>query len=145
MLTTVKIINYLFSINNCSVKASKSYENLKNLTQEVLWIPTQELRTWFGYRFNQWKKNISLPFYVWHRQGDSKSKHFLYLFWIVVAFLWFSRQGDSEQNSFSFSDDVFQRFEKFIATFDTVYLIQVTRNQKIIVVLYILVHASNVM
>jgi hypothetical protein len=28
MLTTVKIINYLFSMNNCSVKASKSYENL---------------------------------------------------------------------------------------------------------------------
>ena len=40
MLTTVKIINYLFSMNNCYVKASKSYENLMNLPQELLLILT---------------------------------------------------------------------------------------------------------
>ena len=32
--------NHKFSINNCSVKASKIYENLMNLPLELLRIPT---------------------------------------------------------------------------------------------------------
>jgi hypothetical protein len=39
MLTTVKIINYIFSVNNFFIKASKSYKN-----QKVLWILTHNLR-----------------------------------------------------------------------------------------------------
>jgi len=41
LITTVKIMNYKFSMYECFVKASKSYENLSNFPQEVLWISTQ--------------------------------------------------------------------------------------------------------
>jgi hypothetical protein len=41
MLTTKINQNYLFSMDNCFVKASKSYKNIKNLPQEFLWILTQ--------------------------------------------------------------------------------------------------------
>jgi len=38
MLYTLKNINYLFSMDNCFVKASKSYKSLTNLPKEVLLI-----------------------------------------------------------------------------------------------------------
>jgi hypothetical protein len=40
MLTTVIIINYLFSMNNCVLKASESYKNLKKIPYEVMWVFT---------------------------------------------------------------------------------------------------------
>jgi len=39
MLTTVIIINYLFSMNNCVVKASESYKNLTNLLKKFCEFP----------------------------------------------------------------------------------------------------------
>ncbi len=36
MLTTVKNSNYLFSMDNCFVKASESYEKSYKFLQEVL-------------------------------------------------------------------------------------------------------------
>jgi len=40
MLSTVKNKNYWFSMDNCFVKASKSYKKYYKLALEVLWIPT---------------------------------------------------------------------------------------------------------
>jgi len=39
MLATVKNIVYWSSMNNCSVKASKSYKKYNEFSWEVLWIP----------------------------------------------------------------------------------------------------------
>jgi len=41
MLSTVQNINYWFSMDNCSLKASKSYKKYYKFAKEVLWIPTQ--------------------------------------------------------------------------------------------------------
>jgi len=41
MLTTVIIINYLFSMDNFVVKVSESYKTSYEFAKEVLWISTQ--------------------------------------------------------------------------------------------------------
>jgi len=46
MLTTVKIINYLFSMNNYFVKVPESYKKSYKFAYEVLWIFTLFHKKW---------------------------------------------------------------------------------------------------
>jgi len=40
MFTTVEIINYLYSMRNCFVKASQNYKKVTNMSWKVMWIST---------------------------------------------------------------------------------------------------------
>ena len=92
VLTTVKIINYLFSMNNCSIKASKSYKNLTNFYLELLWIPTRWVAGQFGSFAVTFYGSQIVPSQTRRKEGKEKSdkngakKRTKTIYWHLVCF-----------------------------------------------------------
>ena len=71
MLTTVIILNYLFPMKNCVVKAPENYEKSYEFAPEVLWISTRIL--WHFASKDDMVKKSYLRFRFFQLKGVSSS------------------------------------------------------------------------